>query len=67
MVNYKYLNMYYFDLFPVFQWEWAVFWPGTRKAKMLWLKTEKAISTKKKNNLIECTLDYITCITVILN
>ncbi len=50
--NYKYLNMYYFDLFPVFQWEWAVFWPGTRKAKMLGLKTEKAIYTKKKLHLI---------------
>ncbi len=51
MVDYKYLKMYYFDLFPVFQWEWAVFWPGTRKAKM-GLKTEKAISTKKKLNFI---------------
>ncbi len=67
MVYYKYLKMYYFDLFQVFQWDWAVFWPGTRKAKMLGLKTEKAISTKKKNNFIYCTLDYITCITVILN
>ncbi len=52
MVDYKYLKMYYFDLFPVFQWEWAVFWPGTRKAQMLGLKTEKAISTKKKLHFI---------------
>ncbi len=53
-----YLKMYYFDLFPVL---FPVLTWSTRKAKMLGLKREKAISTKKKTsfNLMYIRLYYM--------
>ncbi len=52
MVDYKYLKMYYFDLFPVFQWEWAVFLTWHKKSSNVGVEDRESNSTKKKLHFI---------------